>query len=294
MRYQLYLGPRLYFSWSLAAYLMFEKFGLSQMVDITILRPETEAGVGPLLARLAPARTLPTAVTPEGTVLSDSMAIAEELASRHPEAALWPADPAQRGLARTLAAEMHAGFHGLRGRWPVNLRTGFAPQVPDAAVTGELERLETIWAAAHDRRAAEGPWLLGAYSLADAIFAPMALRLAVYGFDTRPITRAYVATHLADRAVRRWRATALATETALPAFEPDLPARPWPGPAPRVAHAVANGPAENATCPYSGRPVTHFMAMDGRVFGFCNPACRDKTVTDPAAWPAFMAICGES
>jgi glutathione S-transferase len=69
------------------------------------------------------------------------------------------------------------------------------------------------------------------------------------------------------------------------------PRRPWPGPAPLAAKAVATGPSVNAACPYSDKPVTHFMELDGRVWGFCNVFCRDKTVADPKAWPKFMALC---
>ena len=61
---------------------------------------------------------------------------------------------------------------------------------------------------------------------------------------------------------------------------------------PLAAKAVDQGPSENITCPYSGEPVTHFLEIDGRVFGFCNAFCRDKTVADPEAWPEFMAIYG--
>ena len=63
------------------------------------------------------------------------------------------------------------------------------------------------------------------------------------------------------------------------------PSRPAPRPA-----READGPSENAACPYSGRPATHFLQMDGRIFGFCNEFCRDKTMADPEAWPAFMAM----
>ena len=65
--------------------------------------------------------------------------------------------------------------------------------------------------------------------------------------------------------------------------------RPWPGPAPRPAE-TCDGPSVNAACPYSGKPVTHVLEMQGRRFGFCNAFCRDKTVADPEAWPAFMAL----
>ena len=82
MTYELFLGNRLYFSWSIAAYLMFERFGLADQVALTVFQPQDEADVKRHLSGLTPARTLPTMRTPEGVIVSDSMAIAEELASR--------------------------------------------------------------------------------------------------------------------------------------------------------------------------------------------------------------------
>lgn len=290
MTYKLYLGNRLYFSWSIAAYLMFNRFGLEDQVKTTIFRPESEAALRPMLADLAPARTLPTAITPEGALLNDSMAIAEELASRHADIPFWPRDPLARGTARALANEMHSSFGGLRSRWPVNLRTAYKTVTPPDDITPELERLEEIWTHARKVTGAKGPWLCGDYSIADAIFAPMATRLATYGFDTRPTSKAYVAAHLADPSLRRWRAMGLANEAELPAFESDFEEVAWRGPTPMAAKAIETGTSENDACPYSGLPVTHLMETQGRAFGFCNAFCRDKTVNDPAAWPQFMAL----
>ena len=290
MTYQLYLGNRLYFSWSIAAYLMFNRFGMEDHVKTTLFRPESEAALRPMMVNLAPARTLPTAITPEGATLNDSMAIAEELASRHPDIAFWPVDPLARGTARALANEMHSSFGALRSRWPVNLRTAYAPVTPPDDIVPELDRLEEIWTYARKTTGSNGPWLCGDYSLVDAIFAPMATRLATYGFDTRPTTKAYVAAHLADPSLRRWRAMGLANVAKLPAFESDFAEVAWRGPMPMAAKAVETGTPENDVCPYSGAEITHLLETNGRIFGFCNAFCRDKTVNDPAAWPQFMAL----
>jgi len=195
-----------------------------------------------MMADLAPARTLPTVITADGATLNDSMAIAEELASRHPDIAFWPEDPTARGTARALANEMHSSFGGLRSDWAVNLRVAYATVTPDAAITAELDRLEAIWTHARRTTRAKGPWLCGDYSLVDAIFAPMATRLATYGFDTRPTTKAYVAAHLADPSLRRWRAMALANEPTLPSFEMDLPQTAWRGPPPKTMNDPAAWP----------------------------------------------------
>lgn len=228
MTYQLILGNRLYFSWSIAAYLMVEKFGLTEHFDIQIVHPQEEADVARFLKGIPPARTLPTMVTPDGIAVSDSLAIAEELASRFPEANMWPADPVARAVARTVAAEMHSSFGGLRGNWPVNLRHIFDGAVAPDDIEKELDRLETIWANAREKTGSTTPWLCGEYCIADAIFAPMAARLAAYKFDVRPVTKAYVAAHLAEPAFRKWRAGGLETDPIMPKFELDLPTESWP------------------------------------------------------------------
>jgi len=160
--------------------------------------------------------------------VSDSLAIAEELSSRFPDAKMWPVDAKSRALARTVAAEMHSSFGGLRGNWPVNLRHVFEGAVPPPEIEKELDRLELIWDNAREKSGSKTPWLCGDYSLADAIFAPMAARLAAYKFDTRPVTKAYVAAHLADPAFKKWRADGLANDPVMPKFDLDLPTSAWP------------------------------------------------------------------
>lgn len=279
--YELLIGDRSYSSWSLRGWLLFETFGLPVRVQRARLY---DPGFAEALAAFPPARTVPVMRTPAGTVVPDSLAIAEELASRHPKAGIWPADPEHRAIARRLVAEMHAGFTALRSHCPMNLRTAYTDCAPPPAVLDDLARIEAIWAGAPG-----GDWLCGAWSAADVAFAPVAARIAGYNLPVSAPAAAYVARHLAHPAFRRWRAMGLVEGPAQPFYARDWPERPWPGPAPRPARA-AEGPAENALCPYSGKPVTHVLEMEGRRFGFCNAFCRDKTVADPEAWPAFLAL----
>jgi glutathione S-transferase len=288
MTYDLFLGDYAYSSWSLRGWLLFEKFGLS--CRVRMLDFHADASVADQIADLAPARTVPTLRTPEGAIVSESLAIAEELASRHPDAGLWPEDPLARATARSLAAEMHAGFAALRAFCPMNLRTAYTGVAPPDEVTADLRRLEVVWDHARATTAAPGPWLCGPYSVADAFFAPVAARIAGYGLEVSHSARAYVAAHLVDPAFRRWRAMGLVHGATLPWYARDHATTPRPGPAPAPARAIASGTPENAASPYSGKPVTHLMETGGRIFGFCNAVCRDKTVADPDAWPAFTAL----
>jgi glutathione S-transferase len=285
--YELAIGDRAYSSWSLRGWLLFEKFGLPVQTRRVQLYAEIWLE---LLADFAPARTVPALRLPDGGVVTESLAIAEELASRHPEAGIWPAAPEARATARSLAAEMHAGFTALRGDCPHNLRVSYADFLPRAEVLADLARIEDLWDRAKTRFGDDGPWLFGRYSAADAFFAPVAGRIAGYGLPVGPAAQAYVAAHLADPAFRRWRAQGLAEGPVLAQYKRDFATKPWPGPEPLAARAVEGTEAENAACPYSGKPVRQVLEFQGRRIGFCNPTCRDKTVLDPAVWPKFMAL----
>lgn len=285
MTYDLAIGDRAYSSWSLRGWLLFDAFGLPVRTRAARLYSDD---LPRLLSEFAPARTVPVMRTPDGAVVMESLAIAEELASRHPEAGLWPSEPRARAVARSLAAEMHAGFQNLRGQCPMNLRVSYAEWPMTSGLAADLERLETLWAWAREA-SGEGPWLCGTYSAADAFFAPVATRITTYNLPVSDGARAYVAAHLAHPSFRRWRAMALVDGADQEFYWRDQPRRPWPGAEPLPAQAVESGTPENAVCLYSGRPVTHLMEAQGRVFGFCNAFCRDKTVADPLAWPEFAA-----
>ncbi|WP_294611971.1 glutathione S-transferase N-terminal domain-containing protein [uncultured Roseovarius sp.] len=288
MTYQLILGDFAYSSWSLRGWLLLDRFGLPY--ETRLLDFNAAASVADQLADVPPARTVPTLITPEGAVVSESLAMAEELASRHPEAGLWPGDPLARATARTLAAEMHAGFTTLRNDCPMNMRLAYRGVSPSAALLADLARLDLIWDHARSATRPAGPWLCGDYSAADAFFAPVAARIAGYSLPVSDSARAYVTAHLNDPAFRRWRAMGLVHGGHLDRYARDHATTDWPGPAPRPAKALDTGTPENDRCPYSGNPVTHLMQTEGRIFGFCNAFCRDKTTADPDAWPAFTAL----
>jgi len=288
MTYDLVLGDYAYSSWSLRGWLLFHRFGIP--FSQVMLDFHAGPSVAEQLADFAPARTVPTMRAPDGAIVSESLAIAEELASRHPDAGIWPAAPKARAIARNLVSEMHAGFGALRTDCPMNLRTAYRDVPASEAVAADLERLELIWSLARQECGVDGPWLCGDYSAADVFYAPIAARIAGYGLEVGATATAYVEAHLNDPAFRRWRAMGLVHGDTLPWYARDYPQVDWPCPAPLAARAVDHGPAENSECPYSGKAPEFFMEIEGRVFGFCNAFCRDKTAKDPAVWPAFMEI----
>lgn len=286
MTYDLVIGDRAYSSWSLRGWLMFDAFNIP--VKLHHARLYTDE-LPNLLNAFHPGKTAPTMRTPDGVVVPETIAIAEELASRHPEAGLWPTAHKARAVARVLAAEMHAGFTALRSHCPMNLRVSYTDCQPTADVLADLKRLEVIWDWARDQTGA-AVWLAGDYSVADVFFAPVAARIATYNLPVSDRAMAYVKAHLAHPSFRRWRAMGMVDGADQDFYRRPYPRRPWPGPVPLHARAVEGTEAENAACPYSGGPVTHVLDLQGRRFGFCNAFCRDKTVADPEAWPKFMAL----
>jgi glutathione S-transferase len=286
MTYDLAIGDRAYSSWSLRGWLLFDAFGIPVKTHSARLYTDE---LPKLLEGYYPGKTAPTMRTPDGVVVPETIAIAEELASRHPDAGLWPSAPKARAIARAVAAEMHAGFSALRNHCPMNLRVSYTNCTPPDAVLTDLQRLETIWAWAQDQTTSS-PWLCGAYSAADVFFAPVASRIATYNLPLNARATAYVTAHLAHPSFRRWRAMGQVDGADQDFYRRDYPRRDWPGPKPLAAHAVSGTQSENAACPYSGKPVSHVLELEGRRFGFCNAFCRDKTVADPEAWPQFIKI----
>jgi len=186
-------------------WLMLHKFGLPYEAHLVGLYGGTMAQE---MAALAPARLVPALRTPEGDVIGESLAMAETLAERHPQAGLWPTDPSARSRARWLCAEMTTGFQALRGGCPMQLAHVETDFKASGAILADIARIETLWAFAREK-ATDGPWLFGAYSLADVFYASVCARITGYGLPVTQAAADYCRTTLADPAFREWRAAAL-------------------------------------------------------------------------------------
>ena len=225
MSYDLYIGDRLFSSWSLRGWLMLEKFGIPHQTHLIGLYSGTMAAD---MASLAPARLVPTLLTPDGIVVGESLAMAETLAERHPDAGFWPADPASRATARWLCAEMVAGFTALRGQCPMQLSHCFLGFEPSDGTLADLGRIEALWAHARQVSGAETGPLFGDYSLADVFYTPVAARIIGYGLPVSAENRAYCEELLADAAVKTWRDQALEVTYDPFPYVLDLEQTPWP------------------------------------------------------------------
>lgn len=225
MTYDLFLGDRMYSSWSLRGWLSCVAFDLPVRTHFVGLYSGTMADD---LAPLAPARFVPALRTPEGTVIGESLAIAETLAERHPDAGLWPIDPAQRATARWLCAEMVGGFSALRGNCPMQFQRIYRGFPASDAVRADLARIETLWSHARTVSGSSKGWLFGAYCLADVFFTPVAARILGYDLPVSDASRAYCEALVSTPHLRDWRRAAETVTYNPEPYPQDLPGDPWP------------------------------------------------------------------
>jgi len=200
MHLKLVIGNRNYSSWSLRAWLLLAEAGIEfEEHRIPLDTEETRAEI----ARFSPAGCVPVLLV-DGQPVWDSLAIAETVAEYYPDKGLWPADPAARAHARSISAEMHAGFRHLREAMPMNCRAmGRKVSLPDA-LTADIDRVFDIWSDCQRRYDSGGEWLFGRFSVADAMFAPVVLRFRTYGINLPDAATRYPARLLESEAMQRW------------------------------------------------------------------------------------------
>ncbi|WP_449431307.1 glutathione S-transferase family protein [Pseudomonas putida] len=206
MSYHLIIGDKLYSSWSLRGALALELAGVPY--DETLIKlnqPDTRQR---LLAYSATGK-VPLLKTEHG-VIADSLAIAEYLNERHPEAQLWPADVAARAQARSACAQMHSGFFALRGAMPFDLSRDQGLENVPLEVQIDIDRIVALWSECHLAAKDSGPFLFGRPTLADAFFAPVAVRLRSYRVEVPAQAATYIETIYQWPAFQAWQKAGLA------------------------------------------------------------------------------------
>jgi glutathione S-transferase len=203
----LVIGNKNYSSWSLRPWLALRTAG----IDFEeVLIPLYVPGAKEAILRHSPAGHVPVLRHGDVTVW-DSLAICEYAAEvLAPRAGLWPADPAARAHARSISAEMHAGFSALRQALPMNLRADGARIPIEPPVQAEIERVAALWEDARARFGVGGPFLFGAFTIADAMYAPVATRFHSYGVPLPRAAQAYAEAVRALPAMREWAAAGVA------------------------------------------------------------------------------------
>lgn len=224
---QLVIGNKNYSSWSMRPWVLMRHFGIA--FDEIKLRFDFTPGSAFYreLASYTPAGRVPVLLI-DGFAVWDTLAIAETLADRHPELPLWPRDARRRARARSLAAEMHAGFSALRSHCPMNIEAAL-PEIgarvlaTEPAVRRDLERIDAMWNEA--LAASGGPFLFGEFSAVDAYYAPVAMRLRSYTLPVSVVAQGYVQRLSASPGVAAWIADALAERDFIAEDEPYRSAR---------------------------------------------------------------------
>jgi glutathione S-transferase len=208
---KLVIGSKNSSSWSLRPWLLLKQGGVPfEEVVIPLRRPDTHERI-----RLhSPSGKVPVLIVGEVRIW-DSLAIAEFLAEH--DTRLWPADSRARAFARSISAEMHSGFQALRTFLPMDFTARFRP--PGRLLSGveaDIRRILEIWTECRQRHGQSGPFLFGAFSIADAMFAPVCSRFTTYAVPLDPVSQAYVAHMMSLPAMLEWGRDAAAELAAAP------------------------------------------------------------------------------
>lgn len=213
--YTLYIGNKNYSSWSLRGWLAVKLCGQPYQEVMVALRGEWMPN--PDNRAFSPSARVP--VLHDGDVVVwDTFAIAEYLAERHP--GMWPADPVARAWARCIAAEMHSGFSALRNEMTMCVRERVDVRPWSSALAADIARVTEIWTEGRRRWSGGGAYLCGAFSLADAFYAPVAFRFRTYGVPLDGPAAGYLRTMLAHPLLGEWEAAALKETAIIEADEP--------------------------------------------------------------------------
>ena len=204
-RYTLIVGTRNWSSWSLRPFVALKVTGAPfEVVDIRLRRTEHPTTREQILQHSVAGKVPVLKIEEKGDVLTiwDSLAICETLAERHPEAQLWPDDPAARATARSYACEMHSGFADVRDQLTMDFaRKQALPELrPDTAA--QIARIIAAWESA--LAACQGGFLFGKLSVADCMYAPVVSRFDTYGVPVPASVRAYMDRLIALPAMCEW------------------------------------------------------------------------------------------
>ena len=206
MSYHLIIGDKLYSSWSLRGALALELAGVPyEETLIKLNQPDTRQRI----LAFSSTGKVPLLKSEHG-VIADSLAIAEYLNEQHPEAQLWPVDAAARAQARSACAQMHSGFFALRGAMPFDLSRDQALDNMPLDVQVDIDRIVALWSECCLVSKDSGPFLFGKATLADAFFAPVAVRLRSYRVEVPAQAATYIETIYQWPAFKAWQQAGLA------------------------------------------------------------------------------------
>ena len=211
----LVIGNKNYSSWSLRAWFLLKEMGLEfDEILLKLFTDEFEQGIG----KYSPSKQVPV-LKDKQHIIWDSLSIAEYLNEQYPDKQNWPKDSSARILARSLAAEMHSGFFTLRSQMPMNCRAENRNIKMTDDLQTDIDRIIHIWNECRNLYATQGPWLFGEFSVADAMYAPVAFRFASYSVNVVDEARTYMDFLLSRPAMQQWKQDAIAEKEVIEAAE---------------------------------------------------------------------------
>jgi glutathione S-transferase len=205
--FTIYIGNKNYSSWSLRGWLMLKQSG-AKFDEVVV--PLRETNTRTTILRHSPSGRVP-ALQHGDFVVWESLAIGEYLADRFPEAGLWPAEAEARAIARAVSAEMHAGFSALRSHLPMNIRSSFAGRGVTPEAQADINRVTALWRDCRKRFGADGKFLFGHPTIADAMYAPVVSRFRTYRIELEEEAQRYAEAVWALPSLQEW-ATAAGNE----------------------------------------------------------------------------------
>jgi len=218
MTLKLVIGNKNYSSWSMRPWVAMRGSGIP--FEEIFIPLYTGPADKQRILDVSKAGKVPALIDDDVTIW-DSLAIIEYLAERYPDAGLWPQARAARAHARSISAEMHSGFAALRNECGMNLhRPVKAKRLSDAA-RADIARVQEIWIDCRTRYGAQGPFLFGAFSAADAMYAPVVHRFRTYAIDVAPLVKDYMTTMMALPAFAEWTDAGLAETIVIERLEAD-------------------------------------------------------------------------
>ncbi|NIJ08201.1 glutathione S-transferase [Sphingomonas vulcanisoli] len=215
---KLIIGNKAYSSWSMRGWLAVKQSALP-FEEVVLPLYEESWETRKLADDLAPSSGKVPLLWDGDIAVWESLAIIDYLADKVDGDRFWPADPAARGFARSISAEMHAGYQALRSQHPTNMRRRYPAGEVSAEVKADLARITGLWAEAKTRFGAGGDFLFGAFSAADIMFAPVVTRIATYDLPVPEAAQAYCGAVLAQPFVAEWLADGAREPWVIDKFE---------------------------------------------------------------------------
>lgn len=214
---KLVIGNKNYSSWSLRPWFWLKYHDIDFCEKrISLFSDDMEANLAPYYSD----SKVPVLVA-DGVNIWDSLAILETLSERFPQFNGYPVDRNARAVARSMVAEMHSGFFGIRSECAMNVRRSYSNFKLSDDAHNDVKRIESLWQFSRSKYSTGGDWLFGEFSIVDAMYSPVVFRLKNYDISVSEETRDYMQMVLAHPVIKEWIASSYAETEVIERSEYD-------------------------------------------------------------------------